>query len=109
MLRQYSSRVRLKPDGTRAETRFRLSPKRTNPFKLAVEVCGSAGSDCIIFSKYVNHSLKMSLQGRKKREKRSGEREIVYNVYKFMKTESEVGITIPLSKVQKRESLKQHV
>ena len=44
----------------------------------------------------------MSLQGRKKRVKRSGEREIVYNVYKFMKSESEVGITIPLSKVQKR-------
>ena len=44
----------------------------------------------------------MSLQGGKKWVKRSGEREIVYNVYKFMKTESEVGITIPLSKVQKR-------
>jgi len=44
----------------------------------------------------------MSLQGRKERVKGSGEREIVYNVYKFMKTESEVGITIPLSKVQKR-------
>jgi len=44
----------------------------------------------------------MLLQGRKKRVKRSGEREIVYNVYKFMKPESEVGITIPLSKVQKR-------
>jgi hypothetical protein len=44
----------------------------------------------------------MSLQGGKKRIKRSGDREIVYNVYKFMKTESEVGITIPLSKVQKR-------
>ena len=29
---------------------------------------------------------------------------IVYNVYKFMKTESEVGITIPLSKVQNRVS-----
>jgi hypothetical protein len=34
--------------------------------------------------------------------KRSGEREIVYNVHKFMKTEYEVGITIPLSKVQRR-------
>ena len=34
--------------------------------------------------------------------KRSGEREIVYNVYKCTETESEVGITIPLSKVQKR-------
>jgi hypothetical protein len=45
--------------------------------------------------------LKISLQGRKKRVKRSSEHEVVYNVYKFMKTESEVGITIPLSKVQK--------
>ena len=44
----------------------------------------------------------MSLKGGKKRVKRNGEREIVYNVHKFMKTESEVGITIPLSKVQKR-------
>jgi len=60
------------------------------------------GSDCIIFNKYVGHSLKMSLQGGKKWVKRSSECEIVYNVYKFMKTESEVGITILLSKVQKR-------
>jgi len=44
----------------------------------------------------------MSLQGRKKRVKRSGEHEIVYNVYKFMKSESEVDIAIPLSKVQNR-------
>jgi hypothetical protein len=44
----------------------------------------------------------MSLQGGKKRVKRSVEREIVCNVYKFMKTESEVGITIPLSKMQYR-------
>jgi hypothetical protein len=44
----------------------------------------------------------MLLQGGKERVKRSGEREIVYNVHKFMKTESEVGITIPLSKVQRR-------
>jgi len=29
------SRGQLKCDGTRAETRFRLSAKRTNPFKLA--------------------------------------------------------------------------
>jgi len=36
----------------------------------------------------------MSLQGRKKRVKWSGERETVYNVYKFMKTGSEVAITI---------------
>ena len=37
--------------------------------------------------------MKMSSQGRKKRVKRSGEREMVYNVYKFMKTETELGIT----------------
>jgi hypothetical protein len=67
---------------------------------LAAEVCESADSDCIISSKYVDHSLKMSLQGRKKRVKRSGEREIVYNVYKFMKTESEVGITIPFKSAE---------
>jgi hypothetical protein len=36
--------------------------------------------DCII----VDHGLKMSLQGGKKRVKRSGEREIAGNVYKFM-------------------------
>ena len=30
-----SSTVQLKCDGTRAETRFRLSSKRTNPFKSA--------------------------------------------------------------------------
>ena len=45
-------RLRLKPDGTRAETRFRLWAKRTSPFKsaggrqfsrlLAAEVCASA-------------------------------------------------------------------
>jgi hypothetical protein len=51
----------------------------------------------------------MSPQGGKKRVKRNGEREIVYNVYKFMKTESEVGITIPLSKVQKRIADATHV
>jgi hypothetical protein len=44
----------------------------------------------------------MSLKGGKKQVKRSGEREIIFNVHKFMKTESEVGITIPVSKVQKR-------
>ena len=69
---------------------------------LACVEFGSEENDCIIFSKYVDHRLKMSLQDRKKLVKRSGEREIVYNVYKFMKSESEVGITIPLSKVQKR-------
>jgi len=50
----------------------------------------------------------MSLQGRKKWVKRNGEREIVYSVYKFMKSESQVGITIPLPKCR-RELLKQHV
>ena len=44
----------------------------------------------------------MSLQGRKKRVKRNGDCEIVYSVYKFMKSETQVGITIPLTKVQKR-------
>jgi hypothetical protein len=37
--------VRLKRDGTRAETRFRLSPKRTSPFKSAgSSVQSTAGS-----------------------------------------------------------------
>ena len=31
----YEGRLRLKCDGTRAETRIRLSPKRTSPFKSA--------------------------------------------------------------------------
>jgi len=31
----HNSRLRLKCDGTRAETRFRLSAKRTSPFKSA--------------------------------------------------------------------------
>ena len=47
-------RLRLKRDGTRAETRFRLSPKWTSPFKsagrgglqfsrlLAAEMCATA-------------------------------------------------------------------
>jgi len=41
-------RMRLKCDGTRPETRFRLSAKRTNPFKsvgasvLAAELCALA-------------------------------------------------------------------
>jgi len=48
--------ARTKCDGTRAETIFGLSVKRTSPFKsagfqfsrlLAVEECGSADSDCI--------------------------------------------------------------
>ena len=75
---------------------------------LAVEEFGSEGSNCIICSKYVDHSLKILLQGGKKQVKWSGEREIFY-VYKFMRTESEVGITIPLSKVQKRVTEATHV
>jgi hypothetical protein len=40
-----SCRLRLKRDGTRAETRFRLSPKRTSPFKSAgASVQSTAGS-----------------------------------------------------------------
>jgi hypothetical protein len=39
------SRVRLKSDGTRTETRFRLSPKWTSPFKSAgASVQSTAGS-----------------------------------------------------------------
>ena len=34
-LYRYCCRLRLKSDGTRAETRFRLSAKRTSPFKSA--------------------------------------------------------------------------
>jgi len=35
---KYSCEIaRAEPDGTRAETRFRLSPKRTSPFKSAGE------------------------------------------------------------------------
>ena len=38
-------RVRLKRDGTSAETRFRLSPKRTSPFKSAgASMQSTAGS-----------------------------------------------------------------
>jgi len=41
----FGVRVRLKRDGTRAETRFRLSPKRTSPFKSAgLSVQSTAGS-----------------------------------------------------------------
>jgi hypothetical protein len=46
----------------------------------------------------------MSFQEGKKRVKRNGKRETMYNVHKFMKLESEVGITIPLSTVQKRDT-----
>jgi hypothetical protein len=35
LIKRIFNRLRLKCDGTRAETRFRLSAKRTSPFKLA--------------------------------------------------------------------------
>ena len=39
------SRPRAEPDGTRSETRFRLSPKRTSPFKsVGASVQSTAGS-----------------------------------------------------------------
>jgi hypothetical protein len=42
---QAANRLRLKCDGTRAETRFRLSAKRTSPFKSAeASVQSTAGS-----------------------------------------------------------------
>jgi hypothetical protein len=44
----------------------------------------------------------MSLKDGTKPVKRSCEGEIVYNLFKFMKTEYEVSITIALSKVQNR-------
>ena len=51
MVQQVVGIARAERDGTHAETRFRLSPKRTSPFKsvgasvsrlLAAEVCASA-------------------------------------------------------------------
>jgi hypothetical protein len=43
--------VRLKRDGTRAETRFRLWPKRTSPFKTAgASVQSTAGSRGVCIS-----------------------------------------------------------
>jgi hypothetical protein len=44
---------------------------------LADKVYTSSRGDCIICSKYVDHSLEMSLKGGKKRVKRSGERDII--------------------------------
>jgi hypothetical protein len=44
-------KLRLKCDGTRAETRFRLSAKRTSPFKSAgTSVQSTAGSRCVRIS-----------------------------------------------------------
>ena len=48
------SRLRLKCDGTRAETRFRLSTKRTSPFK-------SAGAS--VLSTTGRRAVHISLQG----------------------------------------------
>jgi len=43
--------VRLKRDGTRAEIRFRLPPKRTGPFKSAgASVYSTAGSRGVLIS-----------------------------------------------------------
>ena len=45
------SRARSKRDGTRAETRFGLSAKRTSPFKsVGVSVQSAAGSRCVRIS-----------------------------------------------------------
>ena len=60
-------------------------------------MCAPLGNGCIVCRKYVDRSLERSLQGRKKQVKRIGELEIVYNVHKFLKTESEMSITISLS------------
>jgi hypothetical protein len=47
--------------------------------------------------------LEISLKVGKKWVKKCAEREIIFNVHKFMKNESEVGIKIPVSKVQRRD------
>jgi len=42
---EFGCRARAEPDGTRAETTFRLSPKRTSPFKsVGASVQSTAGS-----------------------------------------------------------------
>jgi len=49
--RCFTVRGQLKCDGTRAETRFRLSAKRTSPFKSAVaSVQSNTGSRCVRIS-----------------------------------------------------------
>jgi hypothetical protein len=49
--RRMECRLRLKCDGTRAETRFRLSAKRTSPFKSAgASVQSTTGSRVVRFS-----------------------------------------------------------
>jgi hypothetical protein len=57
--------VRLKRDGTRAETRFRLSPKRTSPFKSAgASVQSTTGSRgvCISVSNAGNTTFRGSVR-----------------------------------------------
>ena len=56
------SRVRLKRDGTRAETRFRLSLKRTSPFKSAgASVQSTTGSRGVRIS--VNNAGYITFRG----------------------------------------------
>ena len=51
IIRPLSCRLRLKCDGTRAETRFRLSAKRTSPFKSAgTSVQSTTDSRCVRIS-----------------------------------------------------------
>jgi len=49
-VREAISRLRLKCDGTRTETRFRLSAKRTSPFKSAGGVQSTTGSQGVRIS-----------------------------------------------------------
>ena len=49
-----SFRLRLKCDGTRAETRFRLSAKRTSPFKSAAESVQSTTGSRIVRISFSN-------------------------------------------------------
>ena len=58
-------------------------------------------SDFIIFSKNVVQNFVTSLQ---EAGRWVGECEIDYNVYKFMKIESKVGITVTHSQVQMRDA-----
>ena len=60
---EVSGRARAEPDGTRAETTFRLSPKRTSPFKPAGEsVQSTAGSRGVRIS--ISHAGYTRFRGR---------------------------------------------
>jgi len=60
---KFLSRARAEHDGTPAETTFRLSPKRTSPFKSAGEsVQSTAGSRGVRFS--VSNGRYTTLRGR---------------------------------------------